>query len=210
MIHWSPSFPLAMGYVMLGRCQTINDLFICGDFDPYKIKCNEASLLEAQRIDGISAERLQKRKELEDMSLIVSYINGRSMREHYADIILDPYLMKSHILGVGETWLHEEEEVCIKDFTGSFINSGRGKGLAVFHKGKLETEQLKTNRSSIIITRHNLVDVIFMYLSQDFDWEEVEDFLEKVICFEKPCIVLGDMNWHYPDHHPMKEFFIKN
>ena len=31
-------------------------------------------------------------------------------------------------------------------------------------------------------------------------------FLENMISPEKPTIVMGDVNWHYPDFHPMKEY----
>ena len=46
----------------------------------------------------------------------------------------DPELMKSSILGIGETHLHVNEEVLLDGFEGSFVNAGKGKGVAAFTK----------------------------------------------------------------------------
>ena len=79
-----------MAYVMLGRCEDVNDLYIAGDFDPSKIKCEEASLKEAERLDLIDMNRRLKQKELEENSLKIAYLNTRSLREHYQDVKTDP------------------------------------------------------------------------------------------------------------------------
>ena len=48
--------------------------------------------------------------------------------------MIDSELMKSTILGIAETHLHVEEELCLEGFEGSFVNAGKGKGVAAFSK----------------------------------------------------------------------------
>ena len=72
-------------------------------------------------------------------SVIVTYVNVRSLHAHFEDILSDPILMKSDAFGLGETW--EEEgypERVIDGFQGfSDVKppgKGRGKGLSAFTK----------------------------------------------------------------------------
>ena len=50
------------------------------------------------------------------------------------------------------------------------------------------------------------MNVIFLYLSQNFDWSFLREFFDKVISPDKPTVIMGDVNWHYPEKHPMKEY----
>ena len=36
------------------------------------------------------------------------------------------------------------------------------------------------------------------------------EFLESVISPNKATVVMGDVNWHYPDSHPMKNYMKSN
>ena len=49
VIHWN-TFPAGMAYVMLGRVETIHDMFIVGDFDPGEIKADEEAKNETERL----------------------------------------------------------------------------------------------------------------------------------------------------------------
>ena len=195
-----------MAYVMLGRVETHEDLYITGDFDPEQIRCHPDALEEAQRIDGIALARLEEQKRLEESSIVISYLNVRSLRGKVPDVVSDPILMRSDILGFGETWLHDRESVDIPNMVGTFINSGRGQGVAAFTKEPCGHECLNEPDASALLMKHDAVNVIFMYLSQNFDWSKVFDFLEHVIDPEEPTIIMGDMNWHYPGGHPMKTY----
>ena len=195
-----------MAYVMLGRCEDINDLYIAGDFDPAKIKCEEASLREAERLDLIDMKRRMEQKELEDSSLKIGYLNTRSLREHYQDVINDPRLMTCDILGLGETWLHPGETVEIPGFNGTFICHGRGKGLASFTKSDLTHEKLELADASALFLSHEKLDVIYLYLSQNFNWSPVMEFFESMISEDRPTVIIGDVNWHFPDKHAMKVY----
>ena len=199
-----------MAYVILGRSEDINDLYIAGDFDPKYIKCESASLIEAERLDMICLSKDRKKAEFEKSSLKISYLNVRSLRKHHEDVIKDPILMKSDIIGLGETWLHEGETVDIPSYIGTYVNSGRGKGLSVFSKSGLFTICLHESDASAIFVNHERLDIVFLYLSKNFNWPRVMEWLDSIISPVKATVVMGDVNWHYPDPHPMKEYMKSN
>ena len=67
---------------MLGRCESIKDIYINGEFDPGNIKCEKAALAEAQRIDEVVRAREENEQLLQDQMWTVSFINVRSL-PHY-------------------------------------------------------------------------------------------------------------------------------
>lgn len=189
-----------MAYVMLGRCETIEDMYIIGNFDPTQIKCLPDAKLETEKLIAIGQNREAIEQELYESSTVIGCLNVRSLREHLKDVVADPFLMKCDILGLCETWLHDGEEPLIPNFNGIFVNySGRGKGIAVFTRTPLDYKVLKDKEASAVFVKQEKLDVLFLYLSHDFDWNTMKIFFNKVICPEKPTIIMGDFNWHYPD-----------
>ena len=200
-----------MAYVMLGRCETIQDMYIIGNFDPTQIKCLPDAKLETERLIAVGQNREAIEQELYESSTVIGSLNVRSLREHFKDVVTDPFLMKCDIIGLCETWLHDGEEPEIPNFNGIFVNySGRGKGIAVFTRTPLDYEVLKDDEASAVFVKQEKLDVLFLYLSKDFDWNTVCDFFNKVICPEKPTLIMGDVNWHYPDPVRPDEQAMKN
>ena len=196
-----------MAYVMLGRCETIEDMYIIGDFDPTQIKCLPDAKLETERLIAIGQRREAIEHELYESSTAIGSLNVRSLRAHLEDVVTDPFLMKCDIIGLCETWLHDGEEPEIPNFNGIFVNySGRGKGIAVYTREPLDYEVLKADDASAVFVKVDKFNVLFLYLSHDFDWDTVKDFFDKVICPGKPTVIMGDVNWHYPDNHLMKNY----
>ena len=183
-----------MAYVILGRSEDINDIYIAGEFDPKYIKCEPASLLEAERLDNISLEKRLQQSQLEKSCLKISYLNVRSLRKHIEDVVNDPLLMKSDIIGLGETWLYEDETVNFPNYFATYVSSGKGKGLSTFTKSSLFTITFKESDASAVFVTHELLDVVFLYLSQNFNWPRVMEFLESVISPNKATVVLGDVS----------------
>ena len=200
-----------MAYVMLGRCETIADMYIIGDFDPGQIKCLPDAKIETERLIAIGQRREAIEHELYESSTVIGSLNVRSLRAHLEDVVTDPFLMKCDIIGLCETWLHDGEEPEIPNFNGIFVNySGRGKGIAVFTRTPLDYEVLKDDEASAVFVKQEKLDVLFLYLSKDFDWNTVCYFFNKVICPEKPTVIMGDVNWHYPDPVRPDEQAMKN
>jgi hypothetical protein len=48
VIHWNARFTNGMAYVMLGRTEQLEDIFIAGNYDEKKIKCSPAAKLASK------------------------------------------------------------------------------------------------------------------------------------------------------------------
>ena len=191
---------------MLGRCETIEDMFIIGDFDPKQIRADQQAEMVTRSMNEVAREREFLDQELHDSSTVIGSLNVRSLRKHFEDVLTDPFIMKCDIFGLCETWLHKGEEPIFPNFNGIYVNSGRGKGIAVFTKEPLDYEVLKLDDASAVFVKHEELDVIFVYLSQNFEWHPVREFFDNVIRPKKPTVIMGDVNWHYSDDHPMKDY----
>ena len=199
-----------MAYVMLGRCETIEDMYIIGNFDPGGIKCLPDAKLETERLIAVEQRREAVEHELYESSTVIGSLNVRSLRNHFKDVVEDPFLMKCDILGFCETWLHDGEEPEIPNFNGIFVNSGRSRGIAVFTRIPVDYEVLKADDALAVIVKLEKLDVMFLYLTHNFDWNPVNNFFNKVISPEKPTLIMGDLNWHYPDPVRADNLAMKN
>ena len=127
-----------MAYVMLGRPERKEDLFITKNFDPAMIKCDEKySLPEAKRLDKVFDENVKAKKDHRNKHFKISYLNVRSLKAsdgHREDVALDNIIMDSDLFGLGETWLPHDQEVHFNGFNGFFANFGNGKGVAGYNK----------------------------------------------------------------------------
>ena len=136
-IHWCEN----MAYVMRGRPERLEDLFISEDYDPSQIKCDVTySLPESKRLDKVYDKAIQLKKEKRDKRWKISYLNVRSMKSadgHREDVAMDEVVMDADIFGLGETWLEEDMEVNFEGFDDCFSNFGTGKGVAGYIKLKL-------------------------------------------------------------------------
>ena len=79
----------------------IEDLWIAGQFDPSKIKCSELAKKESDRLAEVAQIANDSSFFAKDYTFI-SFLNARSLRKHQKDIMIDPELMKSTILGIAE------------------------------------------------------------------------------------------------------------
>ena len=183
-----------------GRCESIADLWIAGSFDPSKIKCSELALKESERLTKEAKVAIESSFFAKNYTF-VSFLNARSLRKHQKDIVNDPELMNSAIIGIAETHLHENEEILLHGFEGSFVNGGKGKGVAAFTKIAVHNI-IKINQPSFTAISLELENlrIIFCYMSSKINMEEVNMHLRPVLLEkEKPTIVMGDMNFHFTE-----------
>ena len=119
----------------------------------------------------------------------------------------DPELMKSSILGIGETHLKGDEEIQLDGFEGNFVNAGKGKGVAAFTKqsGFNITKILQPTFSAIVL-EFDRIRIIFAYLSNKLNMDEVRNSFQGIVDMKKATIIMGDMNFHFPDQHIMKSY----
>ena len=133
--------------------------------------------------------------------IFISFLNARSLRKHQEDIVNDPELMNSTILGIAETHLHVNEEVILEGFEGSFVNAGKGRGIAAFTKISAQniTKINQLSFTAISLEFKNL-RIVFCYMSSKINMEEVNNHLRPVLLMKKkPTIIIGDMNFHFSE-----------
>ena len=199
-----------MAYVMLGRCEVLDDIYIAGNFQADGIACSTDALNEANRLQEIFEKDDDQNEE--DQKFKISFLNTRSLKKHEIDLRMEPLLMKADIFCLCETWLNESESVPFEGFEGIFANAGRGKGIAAFVKNFPTQEPVKIiekNFSSVIIHINRMV-LVFMYVSKECDQDEVIKVLSDYALGKKPTAVIGDFNWNYNDSCKIKTFFEKN
>ena len=129
-----------MAYVMLGRSERLEDLFIAGELDVAQIKCDPNALKESKRLATIFDLAEKERTEQRLDCWKISYLNVRSMKTangHAEDIANDNLIMDSDMLGLGETWLEQDQKKNFDGYSGYFANFGNGKGVAGYSKLEL-------------------------------------------------------------------------
>ena len=199
---------------MLSRTVTKDDIHIVGDFDPGQIRADPEAKAETDRLNEIALRREAFEKDLHDSSTVIGSLNVRSLRKHLEDVLSDPFIKKCDIFGLCETWLHENETPEFPGYHGIFVSYAgdlaKGKGLAVFTKEPFDYEVLKVDDASAsgVCVMLPKMNVVFLYLSQKFDWHLVRAFFDKIVRPDRPTVIMGDVNWHYPENHPMKKYLL--
>ena len=189
-----------MAYVMLGRPERKEDLFITEDFDPAEIKCDERySLPESKRLDQVFDDSQKAKREQIEKNFKISFLNVRSMKAtdgHRKDIALDNVIIDTDMFGLGETWLEQDQEVHFDGFNGYFANFGNGKGIAGYNKLDLvcQPETVSSKTYSAIILKTNQFHIIFLYLSSNFNKDDIFTLLDMWIEKDVPTALMGDVN----------------
>ena len=190
-----------MAFVELGRSQRLEDIYIIPEPEIYvdAIRCDPEALAETKRLEQIFNEMKNKENETNDKCWKVSYLNVRSIKSldgHRDDVSNDQLLMRSDILGLGETWLEDDHVANFTGFDGYFATFGKGKGVAGYNRMSLVSKPLivTSNSYSAIQFMTSEFHVIFLYLSHGYKKTSVNDLLNTWIQPNTPTAVLGDMN----------------
>ena len=184
---------------MLGRSERLEDLFIVGDFSIEQIKCDLAALAESNKLQQIfdgweSAQNHERAKHWK-----ISYLNVRSMKSAYGhreDVKADNFIMDTDMFGLGETWLEQDSKVEYEGFTSHFANFGTGKGVAGFSKIDFIASPLSVSSEtySAICFKTSQFNIIFLYLSSNYNRNQVFDLMDKWIEKDVPTAIIGDVN----------------
>ena len=211
IVHWQKGFKDGMAYVMLGRSESLEDIYIAGDFDPTLIKCDKEALKEAKRIDEAVSLREKEENNRIKNEIRVSYLNVRSILPHFPDVKTIPMIMQSEVFALGETWLLPGQTCYLDEWTSAFESRGHGKGLAIYSK-KPGTKILTfstENLSAACVASNKEFNCVFVYLSKGFEWNTLKDLFEKWLDNPEPPVILGDVNWDWNSSHPMKGYLKK-
>ena len=184
---------------MLGRSERLEDLFIAGELDVAQIKCDPNALKESKRLASIFDLAEKERNEQRLNYWKICYLNVRSMKTangHAEDVARDNLIMDSDMFGLGETWLEQDQKRDFDGYSGYFANFGNGKGVAGYSKLELvsQPETFSSESYSAIMLKTSQFHIIFLYLSQNYNKENLAIMLDKWIEADVPTAVIGDIN----------------
>ena len=185
-----------MAYVMMGRVQDLENLFIVGNFDAKKIRCNKRALEEAMRIEKIS----RSWKSRDACSLSIVSMNIRSLSKHYQDLKVDYKVMQKDIICLQETWItpQQEQNYKLDGFESFYTSVGKGKGLVTFSKLNVEDNISIVDINAtfqLMSTKVKGVTIISVYISSNCsNFETIVNFLSQYKADK--CLVIGDFNFN--------------
>ena len=184
-----------MAYIMMGRVENVQNLYITGTFDEKKIRCDKKALQEALRLERISLS--WKTRDVCYLSIVS--MNVRSLVKHQRDVLADYKVLQKDVICLQETWLYPEQEKnnSLADYTSNFASVGKGKGLATFTKppveGNVSLVDIHTT-FQLMSTQVKGIMLISVYISSNCsNLEAVVEFLSQNS--SDKCIIMGDFNF---------------
>jgi hypothetical protein len=188
-----------LAYVMLGRTERLEDIYISGKIDFEGISASKLAMDEATRLSENFKEAKDVEMDENMEGLTISCLNIRSLRYKVTDIMKTSLLVHSAILAFGETWLRPEENVPIDGFQSFFASHGKGKGVAVYSQNDPVGEPLTIVEDlfSMVVFNHDNFVAMFLYRSQNCDDSHLCSVLEANMKENMPIVVMGDMNLDY-------------
>ena len=167
----SSCFQPAQAYVMLSRCQALDQVFILDKLDPDKLKINQGAYEELKRLEMISINKNPSSWYCKDNVIHVASLNCSGLIPHIADMRKDHKLLIADLIQVQETSLFTDEmgqtSCQIPGYSGYFASVGNGKGVAAYTRKKLDFDCIKGTNFQISTLRGGEgVDIINVYRSQ--------------------------------------------
>ena len=206
VIHWSNRFKPGMAYVALGRCESLDDIYITEKFRVDKIKCDPEALRMSQELER-RAEQITGLRDLWFVACNVTklcFLNIRSLPKHHYDLQQDSVIMASDAICLAETWLgvnQSTETLSLDGYDLDTISVGHGKGVANYTRHALLSGQSSAAVSeSFQVLRRTVsgVDIITIYRSTAHNIPEVALRVQELIdeCDEEARVVIvGDLNF---------------
>ena len=182
----SSCFQPAQGYVMLSRCQTMDQVFILDKLDPAKLKINQGAYGELKRLEMISINRNPSSWYCKDNVIHVASFNCAGLLPHLNDMKMDQKLLNADLIQVQETSLYTDEQgqaSCqLPGYHGFFASVGNGKGVAAYTRKSMDFDYIKgTNFQISTLKGGGGVDIINVYRSQGANDAKVTEALREKI-----------------------------
>ena len=201
VVNWSNRLPSGLAYVMCSRTESIDDLFIAGQFDPKKIMANSKALEEAKRLDEISLANRPRVIPHSNILLSFGFVNIRSVNANF-EFLEDDEVMKEHdIIFVTETWMDAKSDKTynINGYHSAFANgkTGRGKGVGVFFKKDASIEVCEEELYQFIKLKNESVTIFCLYISKGCQFSQIVQSLKDFGFYnqeENTCLI-GDLNF---------------
>ena len=144
-----------------------------------------------------------------DASFLIGYINIRSLKPHLQLLLQEQNMMQCDAIGLGETWLNQNDNLEVPPFFSTSVNNGRGKGVASLTKEQTKMKEVINEQfhSMIKLQMGNKI-IIFVYISKEAISANYIKDIEKLIGNSNyPTVLIGDVNWKgIQQSHPMNKF----
>ena len=191
----------AQAYVMASRVQQLDQLYILEELPKDKIYANHTALMEIERLLTVSKNSNPTKwmGKVEDFTSRICFLNCRSLRNKFHNILNDGSLLHGDVIILLETWLEgydDDSNYILPGYNASLNKRGRGKGTATFCKGeqfKHETTVSCDGYSLVKITSKDF-DIIGVYRSQNGNILDMIRELKIMRNDEKKTIIGGDFN----------------
>lgn len=211
VVSLSKRIPPALGYTMISRTESIDDLFIVGEFDHKKIRCDPKALKESMRLEEISLTNMLNEEKACDALFSFGFVNIRSIRRNLEHLQLDHVMLQEELIFVTETWIESwMEKPELTDFQSAFAlgKTGRGKGVGVFFKKDAKIEVCEEELYQFIKFRAKEFTIFCLYISKGCDFNELVKSLKDFNFNDKnevTCLI-GDLNFDYPGNNDLTKY----
>ena len=201
VVNWSNILPSGLAYVMCSRTESIDDLYIAGQFNPKKIQANPKALTEAKRLDEISlANRPETTSPLNQL-IGFGFVNIRSLNANFEFLEDDELMKELDVIFVTETWMDSKSKRTYKldGYNSAFANgkTARGKGVGVFFRKDAAVEVCEEELYQFIKLKNECLTIFCLYISRGCEFSQVVQSLKDFKFFDKEentCLV-GDLNF---------------
>ena len=199
VVSWSKRMPPSLAYMMLSRSECVEDLFITGDFDPSKIKCDPKALKEAERLDEISLTKKQTDIQSSNQFFGFALVNIRSLNKNLQYLGCDSVMLRNDVVFVTETW-HDSKIHKIHKLDGYqsvFANgTAKGKGAGVFFRSDATIEVCEEELYQFIKFSNPKITIFCLYVSKGCDFGQLIESLKKYnFNSDANTCLIGDMNF---------------
>ena len=193
-------FEAAQAYVMASRVQELDQLYILEELPQEKIYANQSALAEIERLLQVSKNNNPtKWLSNDEQTVKVSFLNSRSIKNKFYNILADTSLLRSDIILLTETWLEEGDDECmyvLPGFDGKLNKRGRGKGMASYLKANNFKHESNINHDGFCLSKISSrdLDIIGVYRSQNGNVMDIVNELQNLLNRDKTTVVGGDFN----------------
>ena len=194
-------FEAAQAYVMASRVQELDQLYILEELPKEKIYANQAALMEIERLVNISKNKNPTKwlSQDQESTVRVSFLNCRSLKNKFHNILSDRSLLHSDVMILMEIWLEDNDDdspYTLPGYEKDLNKRGRGKGIATYYKNRIFKHEININQDGFSLSKitSNDLDIIGVYRSQNGSMVEMVREIEKLHNNEKTTVIGGDLN----------------
>ena len=189
-----------MVYVMLSRCESLDNVFLDEELLLKYIMCDPYSLVATKRLEQLNIIPYIKQQKFD-----IFYLNIYSVREKMQDLLNDISPTQSDLICLTETWLYQNETLTWPNKSFHHASAGRGKGVCVFKPNNdgyevvcCVTEE-KYQMISITIKTEVPIQLYVLYISKDAPLGQVAKSIAHSYLPGFQKVVIGDFN--FDQHH---------